>query len=288
MTENACNVETGEIRKKRGRKPNGGKIISKKQDTPINSNISPVIILHLKCRLKDLGQIEDPSTYEPYYSENHTYKDISDDVVDTTEEVIGTNTNEINQSCLYAKIQELEYNLHTNNINDKKSACFHCTYSFDNTQFYIPQGYINSVYKVYGCFCSPECAVSYLFAEHIDTSVKFDRYSMLNHMYGSNTQYMQNIKPAPNPYYTLSKFYGNLNIQEYRSLFKSNRLFMLVDKPIARCMPELYEDSDDNSLQFKINNNLPNPGNIPVKYKNLEYTQPAKLNIFLNTTYTTT
>lgn len=287
MADHGNTVETGEIRKKRGRKPNGGKIISKKQETPISSNVAQVIILHLKCKLRDLGQSEDPSTYEPYYNDTHTYKDITDISSEMTEEIGGIKSSDIQPSDVYTKLKELEYNLHTNNINDKKSACFHCTYNFDNTQFYIPQGLINSTYKVYGCFCSPECAVSYLFTEHIDTSVKFDRYSMLNHMYGMSTQYMQNIKPAPNPYYTLSKFYGNLNIQEYRALFKSNRLIMMVNKPIARCMPELYEEIDENTFQVKQNNPSYNQLNPQIKYKNLEYShQPAKLNIFLNTSYT--
>ena len=35
--------------------------------------------------------------------------------------------------------------------------------------------------------------------------------------------YTKNIKPAPNPHYTLEKFYGNLSIQEYRRLLKNAR-----------------------------------------------------------------
>ena len=43
--------------------------------------------------------------------------------------------------------------------------------------------------------------------------------------------YDKNIKPAPNPYYTLDKFYGNLSIQQYRRLLKNERLLLVVDKP---------------------------------------------------------
>ena len=40
---------------------------------------------------------------------------------------------------------------------------------------------------------------------------------------------IENIKPAPSPYYILDKYYGNLSIQEYRKLLKSERLLLIVD-----------------------------------------------------------
>ncbi len=55
----------------------------------------------------------------------------------------------------------------------------------------------------------------------------------------------KNIKPAPNPYYLLDKFYGTLSIQEYRKLLKNERLLLVVDKPLTRILPELHEDNDD-------------------------------------------
>lgn len=258
----------GDVRKKRGRKPNGGKIIPKQPDIPSCTNFQPIVILHLKCRLPDLTSIGCNSTYEPYYTDR-AYKNISEECArPITDNPCGSDDG---MDLINTKLGELEYNLHTNTINDKKSACFHCTYPFDNTQFYIPRSYCDSVYKVYGCFCSPECAVSYLFMEHLDTSVKFDRYAMLNHMYGSSTNYRNNIKPAPNPYYTLSKFYGNLTIQEYRLLLKTNRVLLLVDKPISRCMPELYEDLDHTMPQSNVMYSNHTSANISVKYKNLDF-----------------
>jgi hypothetical protein len=50
----------------------------------------------------------------------------------------------------------------------------------------------------------------------------------------------------------LEKYYGNLTIQEYRSLLRNERLFLIVDKPLTRIMPELQEDNDD----FIINNKV--------------------------------
>ena len=50
----------------------------------------------------------------------------------------------------------------------------------------------------------------------------------------------------------LNKFSGNLTIQEYRSLFKIDRLFLVVDKPLSRILPELHEDNEEFILSHKI------------------------------------
>ena len=146
---------------------------------------------------------------------------------------------------VWRKLKQLEYNLHINNVSDKKSACFWCTYDFDNPPIYIPKYFIKDSYHVYGCFCTPECAVAHLMEENIDSSIKFERYHLINHIYSKIYDYKKNIKPAPNPHYMLEKFYGNLTIQEFRSLLNTERLFLIVDKPLTRILPELHEDTDD-------------------------------------------
>jgi hypothetical protein len=153
---------------------------------------------------------------------------------------------------IWKKIKILEHKLHNNCIDNKKSACFWDTCEFDNPPIYIPKHFINDTYQVYGCFCSPECAVAYLMEENIDSSIKFERYHLMNHIYSKVYDYTKNIKPSPNPHYMLEKYYGNLTIQEYRSLLRNERLFLVVDKPLTRIMPELHEDNDD----FIINNKI--------------------------------
>jgi hypothetical protein len=161
------------------------------------------------------------------------------------------------------KLKNMSYNLQNNNISDKKSDCFWCTCSFDNPPIYIPKHQINSVYQCYGCFCSPECATAFLFKESIDTSTRFERYYLLNHIYNKVYNYTKNIKPAPDPFYTLNKYYGELTIQEYRRLFKSERLLIVVDKPLSRILPELHEYNDDIMVQ----ENLQNAGKFKIKRK---------------------
>ena len=158
---------------------------------------------------------------------------------------------------VWNKLRQLELNLH-NNVVDKKANCFHCTYNFDNPPVFIPKFEINGSYQVYGCFCTPECAVSYLMNENIDTSTKFERYHLINHLYGKIYNYSKSIKPAPSPYYMLDKFYGNLSIEEYRKLLKNERLILVVDKPLTRILPELHEDNNEYMINKNIYNNEQN------------------------------
>jgi len=246
------------IPKKRGRKPKGGKIISNVSQDIVQTAPKPNIILHLKCGKKDLdSNVNNNLYYNPnvqkvesfQFEQNLDFQIISQINKDDNSESDPESNNE--QKILWKKLNELAINLHTNNISDKRSACFWCTCDFDNPPIYIPQYELNNSYHCYGCFCSPECATAHLFEQNIESAIKFERYHLLNHLYCKIYDYKKNVKPAPNPYYTLDKFYGNLSIQQYRRLLKNERLLLVVDKPLTRIMPELHEDNDDLILNNK-------------------------------------
>ena len=258
--------------KKRGRKPKGGKIVQQLISNENNKENKINIILHLKCSLKDLQNKNDsPVEYYNFINDFHyeflKNETLNSELFEQTKNNNGTNENvEKNKDSndyldkvdknskkeLWNKIKQLQHNLHINNTSNKKSACFWCTYDFDNPPIYIPKHYINNSYHVYGCFCSPECGVAYLMEENIDHSVKFERYHLLNHLYCKIYNYHKNIKPAPKPQYLLDRFYGNLTIQEYRNLLQNERLFLVVDKPLTRILPELHEDNEDFIINHKM------------------------------------
>jgi hypothetical protein len=110
--------------------------------------------------------------------------------------------------------------------------------------------------------------------ENIDSSTKFERYYLINHIYSKIYKHEKNIKPDPNPHYMLDKFYGNLTIQEYRALLKSEKLFLIVDKPLTRILPEFHEDKDD----FIITNKIIPSNNFQLK-KKIQRKQQTKNNI---------
>jgi hypothetical protein len=287
--------------KKRGRKPKGGKIIVQNLQTNSQKETKQNVILHLKCSIKDLelngdynSNLINPNieSYNFSYNKNELHFDVINSNNATKIEELSNNENYVNDNemelelsndksqCdkkeIWRKLKTLEQNLHLNNIPDKKSACFWCSYDFDNPPIHIPKHFIKNSYSVYGCFCTPECAVAYLMSENIDSSTKFERYGLINHVYSKIYEYKKNIKPAPDPYYMLERFYGPLTIQEYRSLLKTERLFLIVDKPLTRILPEFHEDNDDFIIHHKI---IPSNNYQIKKNKDNKKIQQTKSNI---------
>lgn len=268
------------VPKKRGRKPKGGKIVKKEiinLEDEIDNN--QVIILHLKCKLNDLNDslftnINSQIDYDPniikevqaysknnadnYYNFNDKEEVVYNVIDDTKSNKQSQQINEIipddkemfrerqkNKKNIFNKLKELELLFNNNNNVNKKSDCFWCTCGFTTPPIYVPSLYHKERYEVYGCFCSPECAAAYLFKENIDNNTKFERYQLLNYIYGKIYNYEKEIKFAPNPYYTLNKYYGNLTIQEYRQLLEYDRLILVIDKPVSKIYPEIHEDNND-------------------------------------------
>ena len=259
--------------KKRGRKPKGGKIVEPEPPSTELNEPKMNVILHLKCSLKDLN-LSQASYLEPYSTINTGFEPLNNEIESSTINDFGStysmvennqvntelaptepcelSTEETETKAIWKKLKQLEQNLNVNHTDNFKSDCFWCTCPFDNPPCYIPKCHFKDTYNVYGCFCSPECASAFLMNENIDSSTKFERYYLLNHIYGGIYEYSKNIKPAPSPFYMLNKYYGNLSIQEYRALLNDERLFLVVDKPMTRIMPELHQTNDDHILSNKI------------------------------------
>jgi len=224
--------------------------------------------LHLKCSSNELNKLSDfnvnynpninnpesynilsnTKMYDLPYSEINTNKEnvqqISNNIVINKKKPNKDNS-DVNLKQIWEKLNILKKNLRCNNVSDKRAACFWCTYEFDNPAVHIPKQYNGDCLEVYGCFCSPECALSHLKNQQIDDSTKWERYALLNNVYSKIYNYEKNIKPAPDPHYTLDKYYGNLSIQEYRKLLSKERIFMIVDKPMTKVLPELYEENNE-------------------------------------------
>ena len=289
------------VPKKRGRKPKGGKIVQKniivKQE-----NVAPEnIILHLKCSKKDIKKSDDKYLKNSEVSEIKSFninKNKNNAInfdeykkkklkknnynLEIQKENINENKNKnttINQHLIWDKLKLLRQQLYNNDISDKRSDCFWCTCQFDNPPIFIPKCYVGNQIEVYGCFCSPECAVAYLKTEPIDCSVLWERYALLNNIYTKIYNYDKNIKPAPNPYYTLDKYYGNLTIQEYRKLLSKDRLLLVVDKPLTKILPELYEENNElpNIFDDLLNSNTHKQPQYRLKRKQTTNTKTSSL-----------
>lgn len=286
MTDTKVSKEASNVFKKRGRKPKGGKIIP--NHTSANSSTQDIVknvILHLKCFRNDLegsgsfGLRFGYSQY-PHYDNAPLYpnakvKSDSKPVHDLEERGVSTyslsaptmeydsaghttyiedeEAQEVEQrNIIENKLHDLQYNFHNNTKYSEKSDCFWCTCSFDTPPVYIPTSVgPDGTYSVYGNFCIPECAVAYLMNEHIDNSIKYERYALIHNMYHDIYKHDDGFKPAPTPYYTLDKYYGNLTIEEYRSLHKTSKLVLVINKPITKIFPEIHEDNTNFVMKSK-------------------------------------
>ena len=73
----------------------------------------------------------------------------------------------------------------------------------------------------------------------------FERVALLNTVYGGVFGHKQSIRPAPDPHYLLDKYYGSMTIDEYRELLGSAKRLIVVDKPLTRSVPHLFDDTDE-------------------------------------------
>lgn len=280
---------TAPVKSRRGRKPK--KISSDMDDTPPVKKTNPRnknnkiiytktpstydaefeeikvvrrnIILHLKCHCRDLiddtcaNNTTNTNIVNTTNNTNNLTNVLQINPPENNTTTVVEQVTEKNQSDnleeIYAKLHALKVRMHLNNIDmHSHGCCFRCTYPFDNPPIHIPYEYINKRYNVYGIFCSPECAAGYLFEEHLDISVRFERYYYLNQLYKDTYQYTDNIKPSPKPQYTLERFMGTLTIHEYRKLAKGNKVYTIINKPMTPVLPEMHEENGDLLLHQRI------------------------------------
>jgi hypothetical protein len=297
--------------KKRGRKPKGGKLYIKENDNNIEQNSTSNVILHLKCSLKDVENmniernaiVTNPLEYNPvvppdihtYDNSNYFELESSNKTINkayTAQPVTGlcsickankpteidnaVDNEDVDIKDVTAKLKEMKIQFYRSNNPDTKAACFWCTYDFDNQPCHIPKYEMDEEIHGYGSFCRPECAAAYLMKENIDDSTKFERYHLLNQIYSKVYDYKKNIRPAPNPHYLLEKFYGNLSIQEYRKLLKSEHMMLIIEKPMTRILPELHEDNEDIGNSSFSGQSTGNAGVYKVKRQSEKQKGPSK------------
>lgn len=117
----------------------------------------------------------------------------------------------------------------TQTLPDKVDVfCFWCSHSFENRPCIIPQACENNVWKVYGNFCCPGCALSYLLHQVLDTHLRWERIGLLNRLYSPAIG--GRIYPAP-ARETLAIFGGSLRIEDYREIIDKRQIRIDVHWP---------------------------------------------------------
>jgi len=135
-------------------------------------------------------------------------------------------------------------------------CCFWCCHNFPTHPIAIPSHIVDDTWHVYGNFCSPECATSYLFKERLDAHVQWERYALLNSLYTDDAEIpngsSRGIRSAP-PREVLRMFGGSMDISEYRAVVHEKKLRIDVMTPpmvsIIQTMDTKPADFYDQNLK---------------------------------------
>ena len=125
-------------------------------------------------------------------------------------------------------------------------ACFWCCHSFQTQPYALPSHILDEVWYMYGNFCSPECATAYLFKERVDNHIQWERYALLNSLYGEAGTSKAGIRPAA-PREVLRMFGGSMDISEYRAVVKEKKLRIDVLTPP---MVSIIQTMDTKPIDF--------------------------------------
>lgn len=115
------------------------------------------------------------------------------------------------------------------------TACFWCAHTFDWSPAILPISYdaYKNIYTCEGNYCSPECALAYLYNDvHVSDTTRWNRHTLLRYMYSSLYE-VRELSPAP-PRTLLRLFGGPLDIAQYRSYTYSSNDIVMSDLPPIR------------------------------------------------------
>ena len=110
------------------------------------------------------------------------------------------------------------------------------------------------MFTLFGIFCSPNCAASYLFNNDSFFDNIWDKYSLLNLLYYKIYDKIEEIMLSPSKL-CLKKFGGILTIEEFREKIKlNNKIFTMKFPPTISIIPVMEEISNEK-IEIKQKNN---------------------------------
>ena len=148
------------------------------------------------------------------------------------------------------KVHEIMHDFVTSKENNEwpsatSICCFWCCHRFNESPVGIPQRYNRSKFYLTGCFCSFNCAASYIFNEKEQNM--WEKYALLNLLYTViNGSQSVKIKLAP-PRQCLQMFGGTMDVETFRSSsLKNNSNYKVINPPLVSIIPQMEETHMEN------------------------------------------
>ena len=240
------------------------------------SGVRRPLIVHLPIQSRDVPMMDMPIVYDPHPPTEAQPYDLNADnpfceeVEQLTNTIVmpPTETEPSDSKPVLSKEPEVDYYtlkstflVQFKDSSDIKqipsqsdAACFWCCHSFAHRPVVLPIRDTGEYLEVSGNYCSPECAVAYLFDMRQDSHTRWEQIALLYRVYGEACQ--GTIHPAP-PRTTLRLFGGSFSIEEYRALIQSHKVRVDVHLPpmvsILATMDTKPIDFYDASLTKNVN-----------------------------------
>jgi hypothetical protein len=252
---------TQDVPKKRGRprkNANLEKPINPKSFNFVPSKKDEDIILHLPNDSSDSENDNIKTTLlsiSDYSIENNDKKDLNlikelkkkDEIIEKLNNIIAELS--VNNTVKPVKLPDT---VNFINIKDGKTciidktdiACWWDSCTFDTAPCFLPERYYEDTYYVFGCFCSPNCALAYNI--NLNDHRSHTRTSLLKKLY--NNMYNNNIIAAYQPE-ILTKYGGNVTIEDYRN---NNNM---IKKDIKISIPPMIYTNSNIKITIKENKN---------------------------------
>jgi hypothetical protein len=241
------------------------------------SGVRRPLIVHLPIQSRDVPMTDMPIIYDPHPPTEAQPYDLNADnpfceeVEQLTNTVVFPSTDiseSVDSKPVAPKEPEIDYYTLKSTLlvqfkdssdikqipSQSDSACFWCCHSFTHRPVVLPIRDTGEYLEVSGNYCSPECAVAYLFDMRQDSHTRWEQLALLYRVYGEACQ--GTIHPAP-PRTSLRLFGGSLSIEEYRTLIQSHKVRVDVHLPpmvsILSTMDTKPIDFYDASLTKNVN-----------------------------------
>ena len=127
--------------------------------------------------------------------------------------------------------------------------CWWCCHQFNTIPVSIPLKIHNNTFEVYGCFCSYNCAMAYIFKTNSTNC--WEHFSLLKLLRKKMTTQTDIIKCAP-PKEILDMFGGTISIEKYRDSFYMNNIsYRYIIPPMISIISQIIEEK--KNILNKIN-----------------------------------
>lgn len=197
------------------------KVISQEEKTPPVAEPPVVFFLRVPPEFqdKDIEQF-----VEPEQNGNMTYSDI-------LHQESAHEQQRFDPSIVHGILSKM----HLQTVYPCTAACFWCCHGFHTKPFVLPIQYdaYNEQYSAEGNFCSPECALAYLYQDvRVTDAQRWNRHSLLNGLYRQLYKERE-IQPAPDRR-CLRLFGGPLEIEQFREYVRKSEIPTIVQLPPIR------------------------------------------------------